>query len=151
MTSRAGAHVQRPRRYSDGRTRCSCGRVWPCPIATEPVVTTEMFTPAERAAWSVAVERGLSITAADLRAMLTASAVAEPQPDETGVRELDLAEERLDNRRRLDAAVAAARTAASEKDAWAKRPPPALPQQPDRAETPPVVLATFNPEAETTP
>ena len=80
MTTRAGAHVQRPRRYSDGRTRCSCGRVWPCPIATEPVVTTEMFTPAERAAWSVAVERGLSVTAADLRAMLASAPVPGDNP-----------------------------------------------------------------------
>jgi hypothetical protein len=39
----------------------------------EPVVTTTMFTPAEQAAWEVAVERGLAITAADLRAMLTAA------------------------------------------------------------------------------
>jgi hypothetical protein len=65
--------------------------------------------------------------------------------DNPAVRDLDLAEERLDARRRLDAAVAAARTAASDKDAWAKRPPPALPQQPDRADTPPVAPATFNP------
>jgi hypothetical protein len=40
----------------------------------EPVVTTTMFTPAEQAAWQVAVDRGLSIEAADVRAMLAAAA-----------------------------------------------------------------------------
>ena len=42
----------------------------------EPVVTTTMFTPAEQAAWDVAVGRGLALTAADLRAMLEAAAMA---------------------------------------------------------------------------
>ena len=40
----------------------------------DPVVTTTMFTDAERAAWEVAVQRGLRIEAADLRAVLEAAA-----------------------------------------------------------------------------
>jgi hypothetical protein len=40
----------------------------------ETVVTTTMFSEAEQAAWRVAVDRGLSITAADLRRMLEAAA-----------------------------------------------------------------------------
>jgi hypothetical protein len=40
---------------------------------SEPVVTTTMFTEAERAAWEVAVLRGLAIEAADLRALLNAA------------------------------------------------------------------------------
>lgn len=48
-----------------------------------PLVTTDMFTPAERAAWAVAVRRGLALTAADLRAMVTAAleADAEDMPE----------------------------------------------------------------------
>jgi hypothetical protein len=45
----------------------------------EPVVTTSMFTPAEQAAWQVAVERGLPIEAADLRALLNAARRAEDE------------------------------------------------------------------------
>ena len=40
----------------------------------EPVVTTAMFTEAEREAWWVACQRELPVTAADLRAMVTAAA-----------------------------------------------------------------------------
>ena len=40
----------------------------------EPVVTTTMFTEAEKAAWEVAIDRGLPIEAADLRAMLKGAA-----------------------------------------------------------------------------
>jgi hypothetical protein len=36
----------------------------------EPVVTTTMFSEAERAAWAVAAGRGMAIEAADLRALL---------------------------------------------------------------------------------
>ena len=56
-----------------------------------------------------------------------------------------LNEQEADLRRRLDAAVAAARTAASDKDEWAKRPEPPVRQQPDRADTPSVAPATFSP------
>ena len=43
-------------------------------MSMEPVVTTSDLTAAERRAWEVAVERGLAITAADLRALLAAAA-----------------------------------------------------------------------------
>ena len=43
------------------------------PVPNEAVVTTTMFSEAEQAAWRVAVDRGLSITAADLRRMLEAA------------------------------------------------------------------------------
>jgi hypothetical protein len=39
-----------------------------------PVVSVEMFTPAETAAWQVAKDRKLSMSCADLRAMLDAAA-----------------------------------------------------------------------------
>jgi hypothetical protein len=39
----------------------------------EPVVTTTMFDDHEKAAWEVAVDRGLPIEAADLRALLRAA------------------------------------------------------------------------------
>jgi hypothetical protein len=41
--------------------------------AFEPEVTSGMFTPAERAAWTVAIDRGLAIEPADLRALLLAA------------------------------------------------------------------------------
>ena len=44
-------------------------------MSDEPVVTTTMFTGPEKAAWEVAVDRGLSIEAADLRALLDAAGV----------------------------------------------------------------------------
>ena len=40
----------------------------------EPVVTTTMFTGPEKAAWQVAVSRGLGVGAADVRALLEAAA-----------------------------------------------------------------------------
>lgn len=45
---------------------------------SEPVVTTPDFTAAERAAWEVAVQRGLAIEAAGLRAMIS-TALAEEE------------------------------------------------------------------------
>jgi hypothetical protein len=42
----------------------------------EPVVTTSMFTGPEQSAWQVAVNRGLDITAADLRALIVAACMA---------------------------------------------------------------------------
>jgi hypothetical protein len=81
------AHLERRTRLAGGRTYCSCGASWPCPRAAEPVVTTTMFTPAEQAAWEVAVERGLAVTAADLRALLKAVGTPEAAPAAAGTGE----------------------------------------------------------------
>ena len=50
------------------------------PIVTTPDFTTPDFTGPEKAAWRVAVDRGLSIEAADLRALIEAAIPRCPTP-----------------------------------------------------------------------
>lgn len=62
------------RTASGGRTRVRESQVRR-PGGPDPVVSVEMFTPAEMAAWQVAKDRKLSMTCADLRAILAAADV----------------------------------------------------------------------------
>lgn len=55
---------------------------------SEPTVTTPDFTPAEQAAWRAAVDRGLPVEAADLRAMVNAAAPLIAAAERECIREL---------------------------------------------------------------